>query len=81
VNKGKNKKQLALRWALRPDAEASSGLRDALVVPGDPVALAQLGPRLPMLLLVYLSRGELRRDLLVLLEVGIPDVAARRPAR
>lgn len=40
-------------------------------MPGHPVALAKLGPRTPVLLLVDLPRGELRRDLLVLVELAL----------
>jgi hypothetical protein len=57
--------------ALRPDAKAGSGLRDSLIVPGNPVALAELGPGPHMLFLVHLPRGELRGDLLVLLEIAL----------
>jgi hypothetical protein len=57
-----------------PQTEACPGFGDAIVVPDNPVALAELGPS--VLLLVRLSRREPRRYLLVLVEVALE--AARR---
>src|SRR5215216_1200996 len=68
--------RLGSKRTLRLDAEAGSSLGNALVVPGHPVALAKLGSHFHALLLVDFSRGELRRDLLVLVEVALE--AARR---
>src|SRR5215208_997695 len=52
--------------ALRPDAEAGHDLWDALIMEVHPVALAEFGSSTPVLLLIDLPRGELRRNLLIL---------------
>jgi hypothetical protein len=56
---------------LRADAEAGFDLGDALVVPNNPVAPAELGSRPPMFPRLDLSRGELGGDSLVLVEVAL----------
>src|ERR671910_770429 len=56
---------------LRPNTEAGSSLRDALIMPDKPVALAEFGSRPSMLLLTHLSRRKLRRDLLVLVKEAL----------
>src|SRR5215218_6812405 len=56
---------------LRPYTEAGSSLRDALIMPDKPVALTDFGSGPPMLVLTYLSRRKLRRDLLVLVKEAL----------
>jgi len=56
---------------LRPYTEAGSSLKDTLIMPDKPVALADFCSGPPMLVLTYLSRCEFRRDLLVLIEEGL----------
>src|SRR5215207_3375972 len=56
---------------LRPYTEAGSSLRDALIMPDKPVALADFGSGSSMLVLTHLSRCKFRRDLLVLVEEAL----------
>src|SRR5215218_10122319 len=71
MNLGFREEPFSASRYLRPYTEAGSGLRDALIMPDKPVALTDFGSGPPMLVLTYLSRRELRRDLLVLIEEGL----------
>ena len=71
MNLGFREEPFSASRYLRPYTEAGSSLRDALIMPDKPVALTDFGSGPPMLVLTYLSRRELRRDLLVLIEEGL----------
>src|SRR5215203_1037501 len=71
MNLGFREEPFSASRCLRPYTEAGSSLRDALIMPDKPVALADFGSGSPMLVLTHLSRRKLRRDLLVLIEEGL----------
>src|SRR5215203_6116333 len=71
MNLGFREEPFSASRYLRPYTEAGSSPRDALIMPDKPVALADFGSGPPMLVLTYLSRRKLRRDLLVLVKEGL----------
>src|SRR5215213_9912940 len=66
MNLGFREEPFSASRYLRPYTEAGSSLRDALIMPDKPVALADFCSGPSVLVLTNLSRRKLRRDLLVL---------------
>src|ERR687890_1990243 len=71
MNLGFREEPFSASRYLRPYTEAGASLRDALIMPDKPVTLTDFGSGPPMLVLTYLSRRELRRDFLVLVEEAL----------